>query len=188
MASRYIPWNQTPYDFLIVWFRMDRVFLWIQMQFFVGKHENYVYNISAFFINFFYQDKFTNTLNEIGHVIGDDKKLGCLYFFLLLLSPITVNVSQVKQVLHALMDLSTGIIIYLGMISIYLKSLWLSQIKNFCHKKIIIVTKSKTFNSAMKISKLYWYIRQGRIILSNHQWKFLLLTSSWCDLRKFKYL
>ena len=65
----------------------------------------------------FYQDKFTNTLNEIGHVIGDDKKLGCLYFFLLLLSPITVNVSQVKQVLHALMDLSTGIIIYLGMIS-----------------------------------------------------------------------
>ena len=54
----------------------------------------------SYFHKNIYQDKFTNTLNEIGHVIGDDKKLGCLYFFLLLLSPITVNVSQVKQVLH----------------------------------------------------------------------------------------
>ena len=105
----------------------NAVFLWENT-----KIMSIIYHL---FSKKFYQDKFTNTLNEIGHVIGDDKKLGCLYFFLLLLSPITVNVSQVKQVLHALMDLSTVIIIYLGMISIYLKSLWLSQIKIFCHKK-----------------------------------------------------
>jgi len=41
------------------------------------------------------EEKFTNTMNEIGDLIKDDKKLGCLYFFLVLLSPVAVNAGQV---------------------------------------------------------------------------------------------
>jgi hypothetical protein len=35
-------------------------------------------------------------MNEIGDLIKDDKKLGCLYFFLVLLSPVAVNAGQVN--------------------------------------------------------------------------------------------